>query len=127
MRILVASGLVSFFAVACGAATHPGQTTGIGGKCPSDVAAGWIGITRHDHLTIASDDTFAYAGADGCVSHGTVSCSDPSTPSGILYVSVESSTGGTCLPTGEYSCSYGVNGSDFEYDCNGMGALQYRK
>lgn len=127
MRIFVVTGSLSLAAIACGASTHPGQTTGIGGKCPSEVVAGWTGITRFDHLAIASDDTFAYEGVDGCASHGTVRCSDPNTPSGTIYVSVEASTGGSCLAAGEYACSYGVSGNTFQYDCGGMGTLQYRK
>jgi len=126
MRGIVSVGFMALVASACGASTHPGQIV-TAGKCPSDLAGTWIGISRGDHLAIASDDTFTYAGVDGCTSHGKVSCSSSTMASGTLYVSVEVSSGGSCLSVGDYSCSFSASATTLQYNCDGQGSLEYQK
>ena len=95
--------------------------------CTSPVVGNWLGTTRSDHLVIGSSTAFNYTGVDGCTDRGTIECPDPKLSSGTLRVHVESSTAGSCLSGGDYSCAFDVNGVSMDYDCTGSGALRYRR
>lgn len=94
--------------------------------CGSKVVGSWTGTTVGDSITIESGGAFSYRGADGCVSKGSFSCPDASVTQGSMKVSVDSSSGGTCLPAGDYSCQFALNGNAMAYNCGG-GALQYKR
>jgi hypothetical protein len=43
-----------------------------------------------------------------------------------MRVSIDTSSGGLCLPAGDYTCAFVLNGNAMGYDCGG-GALQYHR
>lgn len=113
--------------VACGGSVNSDDTN-IVGTCKSDIVGNWTGTTRNDRLSILQDRSFQYTGVDGCSDRGTIgSCPDSSMSSGTLHITVERSTGGTCLPIGNQTCAYTLSPTTFSYDCTGAGSLEYRK
>src|SRR5687768_5153264 len=116
---------IAMLSVACG-------SSGKGEKddeevCGHPIVGTWVGTTQNDSITISGDKTFRYSGPDGCVSNGTFACPVDTATQGTLQVSINSSTGGLCVPAGNYTCAFAINGNAMGYDCTGGGALQYRR
>lgn len=44
-----------------------------------------------------------------------------------LAASPDTSSGGACLPAGNFTCAFALNGNAMGYDCTGTGQIQYRK
>jgi hypothetical protein len=85
-------------------------------------------LSLHPHgPTSEAREIEAYSGADGCVSQGTYACPAASVTSGTMRVAIDSSSGGACLPAGNYTCAFALNGNAMAYDCTGAGQLQYRR
>jgi len=97
------------------------------GPCGSALVGRWMGATRNDAIVITSDGSFSYSGPDGCSSQGTFTCPPVGAVAGGMPVSVGSSSGGLCLPTGNYMCAFEVRGNAMGYDCTGSGALKYKR
>lgn len=98
-----------------------------GGSCSSGVVGSWTGTAQNDRITISADKSFKYSGVDGCVSQGSFGCPDASVTSGTMRVTIDSSSGGACLPAGTYTCAFALNGNAMAYDCTGTGSLQYKR
>ncbi len=57
----------------------------------------------------------------------TFTCPPAGTASGGLAVSINSSSGGLCLPAGNYTCAFTVKGKTMGYDCTGSGSIKYKR
>jgi len=108
--------------LACTAATTI-SACGDSGKCAGDHVGKWDGTTIADAIDFGGDCSFAYTGV-GCTSSGTYDAAIED--SGTVAVQITASTGGACLPTGSYSCVYGVNSSLLSFNC-GAGMFTYSR
>lgn len=97
------------------------------GSCASALVGRWLGTTRNDAIVTTGDGSFSYSGPDGCSSQGTFNCPPVGAVFGGVRVSVGSSSGGLCLPPGNFTCAFTVKGRAMEYDCTGGGALKYKR
>jgi hypothetical protein len=126
MRVWASSIFISIAVAGCGS-TDSGDSSAAGGGCSSGVVGSWSGVSRQDRIEISGDKSFKYSGPDGCVSQGSYACPPPSVTSGTMRVTVDTSSGGACLPAGNFTCAFALNGNAMGYDCTGTGQLQYRK
>jgi hypothetical protein len=120
--------IVGFLAVALFSAAGCGNSDDASPDgCASGVVGSWMGTTQNDRITISGNKSFKYSGVDGCVSQGSFGCPDASVTSGTMRVTIDSSSGGSCLPAGAYTCAFALNGNAMGYDCIGTGLLQYKR
>jgi hypothetical protein len=122
MRLLSAIGLLL---IGCGSGDESGGGQADG--CTHPAVGTWVGVAQNDRITLFADAKFEYSGPDGCLSNGTFACPAAGFTQGTMQVSINSSTGGACLPAGTYTCAFGINGNAMDYDCTGNGAIQYRR
>lgn len=97
---------------------------GSAGPCDGDAAGHWAGATQADQIDLSPSCAFKCTGVTGCVSAGTYAALLGT--QGTVQVSIQSSTGGSCLPAGTYACAYGVSASTLSFNC-GAGAATYRR
>jgi hypothetical protein len=94
------------------------------GKCASDFNGHWVGTTLTDAVDIGANCEFQYTGVGGCKSSGTYAA--PIAGQGTVKVSIDTSTGGLCLPAGDYVCAYSVSPTTFTFNC-GSGTASYSR
>ena len=119
MRFLPSLVLVTAIILGCGDSVDDAG-------CASGAVGTWSGTTQPDQIKISADGSFSYSGVGGCISSGTFSCPDKTVTSGTMRVSINTSSGGLCLPAGDYTCAFALNGNAMAYDCGG-GTLQYQR
>lgn len=94
-------------------------------SCDSPLIGNWQS-SRSDILRLKSDLSFELNGGDGCQSGGSGSCPGNIT-NGTIKLSVEYSSGGTCLPAGDYVCSFSVsNNNTLSQNC-GYGTVIFSR
>jgi hypothetical protein len=111
--------------VGCGSDDDSDQVADEG--CASVVVGTWAGATVDDSITISANRSFRYSGVDACTSNGSFTCPSSNVMSGTMPVNIATSSGGTCLPAGDYVCAFTLTGDSMAYDCTGSGALQYTR
>jgi hypothetical protein len=119
MRLLPSLVLVGAVVAGCGSSDDDS-------RCASGAVGTWSGTRQADSITISADGSFRYSGVGGCISSGTFACPDKTITSGTMRVSINTSSGGLCLPAGDYTCAFALNGNGMGYDCGG-GSLQYQR
>ena len=104
--------------------TSCSQSGGDGGSsCDSPIVGNWQS-SRLDVLKLTSNSSFELNGGDGCQSGGTGICPGQIT-NGSIKLSVEYSSGGTCLPAGDYVCYFDLPNNDtLRQDC-GYGMITW--
>jgi hypothetical protein len=94
-------------------------------SCDSPLVGSWKS-SRGDVLRLNSDLSFELNGGDGCQSGGSGSCPGQITD-GTIKLSIEYSSGGTCLTAGDYVCSFNMpSNSTLSQNC-GFGTLTFYK
>ncbi len=88
-----------------------------GGRCMSDFTGHWVGTTLADSVDLGDDCSFRYTGSGGCESLGEYAA--PIGNQGSVKVSIGSSTGGLCLPAGDYVCVYSASAKTLTFNCGG--------
>ena len=92
-------------------------------SCNSPLVGTWRSAGS-DMLSLNSDLSFELKGGDGCQSGGSGSCPGQIT-NGTIKLSIEYSSGGICLPAGDYVCSFDLqNNTRLSQNC-GYGTLVY--
>jgi hypothetical protein len=86
----------------------------------------WTGTSFSDSIQINADGSFSYRGEGGCLSKGSFACPDASSTAGTIKVSIDSSVGANCLPVGDTTCEFSLNGNTMSFNW-GAGTLQYRR
>ena len=122
MRILLSCMGLLVLLGACG---------GESGKCAGPQVGDWAGYGSEDgQVSLLANCRFAYAGAAGCRSQGEYE-EAPVGESGSVMVSIEAMSlppqgDNTCLPVGEYKCSYVLIGDSLGLNCGG-GSLHFSR
>jgi len=108
---------------ACGDSGGDGD---VSTECAGDHTGEWAGTTVMDFLALGANCSYAYDGVDGCESSGTYAA--PLGDSGNVQVEIAASTGGECLPVGNYQCSYmfDMQAATLSIDC-GAGSFEYSR
>ena len=118
MRLLTMVSLAAL--VGCSPSGGDGKSS-----CDSPLVGSWKS-TDGDVLNLHSNLSFELNGGDGCQSGGSGSCPGQITD-GTVKLSIEYSSGGTCLPAGDYVCSFDMpNNSTLNQNC-GFGTLTFYK
>ena len=91
--------------------------------CSSPQGGMWQS-TASEQLDLESQCEFFFYGPNGCSSSGTYTA--PLGTQGTVDLSIIDSTGGVCLPVGDYECVYTATETNLHWDC-GLGAQDYTR
>jgi hypothetical protein len=102
-----------------------GGSASSGGPCAGTHTGDYAGSGHPDKVSLDGTCNFSYTGDDSCTSSGTYT-SPQGAATATVQVSIQTSSGGACLPVGIYNCPYALNGNLLSFGC-GAGVRNYTR
>jgi hypothetical protein len=94
--------------------------------CTSPYTGDWANSSTGVSLDFMEDCEVDFYGTGGCASSGTYAA--PLASSGSLDITIDNSSGGACLPIGQYQCNYTASKDTLSIDCgSGGGPIDYQR